>query len=366
MRVLLVTQPSDGGVFEHVVRLGRGLRAEGHEVLIAGPLRRRAGELDLPTVDVPMGRSVSPRSDALAALALGRLVRHVRPDLVHAHSSKAGAVARVTRVAAPRVPLVYTPHGYAFAGYFESERERSAYRLVERALAPLATCVLCVCEAERRLAASVGNASRTRVVHNGVPPVGDADPLLAVAALRRRGPVIAVLTLLRPGKGIETLIDAVPRLVDGRPDVNLAIAGDGPDRESLTRRAADLGVADRVHFVGEVRGPGPVMRAADVFVSPSWAESFPLSVLEAMSAGLPVVTTDVGGCAEAVADGETGMVVPPRDAPALAAALRRMLDDPVHARALGAAGRRRWEERFTVRRMIEGTTAAYRELSVYH
>jgi glycosyltransferase involved in cell wall biosynthesis len=366
MRILLVTQPADGGVYEHVVRLGRGLRDAGHEVELAGPLKHRAPELDLTTLDVPMGRSVSPRGDARAAIALGRLIRSTAPDVVHAHSSKAGAVARLARAAAPAVPLVYTPHGYAFAGYFESKRERSAYRMAERVLAPLATLVLCVCEAERRFAASVGSSSRTRVVYNGVPPVADAEPHPAVAALRRRGPVIAALTLLRPGKGIETLIDAVPGLVGTHPDVNVAIAGDGLDRESLVRRAADRGVADRVHFVGEVRGPGPVMLAADVFVSPSWAESFPLSVLEAMSAGLPVVTTDVGGCAEAVADGETGVVVPARDAGALTAALGRLLDDPARARELGAAGRRRWQERFTVRRMIEGTIAAYGELCDYH
>jgi glycosyltransferase involved in cell wall biosynthesis len=360
-RILMVTQPSDGGVFEHLSRLCRGLTGLGHEIVVAGPVAERARQLEARVEPMRLVRSVTPRADAAALTALGRLVRRVRPDLIHAHSSKAGAVARLARVWNPRTPVVYTPHGYAFAGYFESEHQRSVYRAMERALAPLTTMVLCVCEAERRLAESVGNAGRTRVVHNGVEPHSPAAPDPGLADTLG-GPVIGVLSLLRPGKGVETMIEAMPRLARAHPGVQLAIAGDGPQRASLEALAAELGVSGWVCFLGETPGPGRLLDGIDLFVNPSWAESFPYSSLEAMAAGLPVVATDVGGTREAVADGISGYLVAPRDPRALAEAIAVVLSRPDRGAGLGEAGRRRIEQQFTVSHMAAGTAAVYAEL----
>jgi glycosyltransferase involved in cell wall biosynthesis len=358
----MLTQPTDGGVFQHVARLCGGLAARGHEPVVAAPLDGRPPGLDAEVVPLHMVRPVTPGADARAVAAAARVVRRVRPALVHAHSSKAAAVARLARPAFPRTPLIYTPHGYAFAGYFESERERTRYRVVERALAPLASLVVCVCEAERRLAASVGPERRTRVVHNGVPDPEPAPVHPHVASLRARGPVVGMVTLLRPGKGLETLVDAMPELLAAHPSVSVVVAGSGPDREQIEARARERGVSGALHLIGETAGPMPLLAGADVFLSASWAESFPYNVLEAMAAGLPVVATDVGGTAEAVADGVTGLVVPPRDARALASALADLLADPERRARLGAAGRRRVAERFTVEGMLAGTAAVYREL----
>jgi glycosyltransferase involved in cell wall biosynthesis len=347
-------------VFQHVAALAEGLSASGNEVVLAGPVEGPAG---VPVERLEMVRAVSPREDAAAAARLARLLRRVRPDVIHAHSSKAGAVARLARLVRPRTPLVYTPHGFAFNGWFESESERSRYRAVERALAPLATTILCVCEAERRLASSIG-ARQTDVVYNGVPATEPGTPHPALAARRERGPVVGVLSLLRPGKGLETLIDAAPAVLAAHPDASFVIAGEGPERADLEERARRLGVADSVVLLGLIDGPGPLISATDVFVNPSWAESFPLSTLEAMQAGLPVVITDVGGAAEAIVDGESGVLVPPRDAAALAEAVSGMLTDAERAAAIGAAGRQRVQERFTLSRMIDGTAAVYARLTV--
>jgi glycosyltransferase involved in cell wall biosynthesis len=361
-RILMLTQPTDGGVFQHVSLLCEGLAARGHVPVVAAPLDRRPPGLDAELVPLEMTRAVSPAADARAVAAAARAVRRVRPALVHAHSSKAGAVGRLARPAFPRTPLVYTPHGYAFAGHFESERERSRYRAVERALAPLASLVLCVCEAERRLAASVGPERRTRVVHNGVPMPRPAPVHPTVERLRERGPVVGMVTLLRPGKGLETLVDALPGLLAGHPSASVVVAGSGPDREQIEARARERGVAGALHLIGETAGPMPLLAGADLFLSASWAESFPLNVLEAMAAGLPVVATDVGGTAEAVVDGVTGLVIPARDPAALAAALADLLADPGRRAGLGDAGRRRARERFTVDLMLDGTAAVYRDL----
>jgi glycosyltransferase involved in cell wall biosynthesis len=218
--------------------------------------------------------------------------------------------------------------------------------------------VLCVCEAERRLAQSVGSR-RTAVVYNGVPAAEPVPAHPALAELRERGPVVGVLSLLRPGKGLETVIDAAPALRAAHPGVSIAIAGEGPDRAALEQRARDLGVEDSIAFLGLVDGPGPLLAGIDVFANPSWAESFPLSTLEAMQAGVPVAITDVGGAAEAIVAGESGVLVPPRDAPALAGALGGLLSDSERARTMGAAGRQRVQDRFAVSRMIDETLDVY-------
>lgn len=367
-RVLLVHQPVDGGVARHVVDLFDGLTRLGWEVILCGPAIPSASLVaaghaaQAPHVRLALARAIDPWRDANALLAFARIIRRVRPDVIHAHSSKAGAVARLARPLNPSVPVLYTPHGYAFAGYFETERERRIYRVLERAMARLARFVVAVCKAEGRLAASVGPADRVRVVYNGIGPVAHgsvADP--AMRALAARGPLICTLTQLRPGKGVETLIDALPLLLAKHPRVQVAIVGDGVLRQALIERARSLGVAPAVHFLGECSDPFAVLSAADLFVMTSWAESFPYVILEAMAVGLPIVTSDVGGIAEAVADGRAGMLVPPRDPRSTADALIALLDDPALGPRLGACARETATRRFSIARMIDGVSSVYRE-----
>jgi glycosyltransferase involved in cell wall biosynthesis len=330
---------------------------------LAGALPHHGFEVALATPPtLPLVRAPSPGADARALAGLLRAMRALRPDIVHAHSSKAGAVARLARVFAPRTPVVYTPHGYAHAGYFESRAQRRAYALAERALTPLASRIVCVCEAERRLALGLGAGDRARLVYNGVGAPADGPAHPGVEALRARGPVIATVTLLRPGKGIETLLDALPAVLAAHPAAQLAIAGAGVDREPLESRARALGVAAAVHFLGFVDDPAGVLRGADVYVSSSWAESFPYVVLDAMALGRPIVATRVGGVAEAVRDGESGLLVEPRDAGALAQALIRLVSEPARADELGARAGSQVRARFTLDRMLEGLTSVYADL----
>ena len=155
-------------------------------------------------------------------------------------------------------------------------------------LTPLASRIVCVCEAERRLALGLGAGDRARVVYNGIDRPPDAPVHPEIAALRAAGhPVIATVTLLRPGKGIETLLDALPAVLARPPATQLVIAGTGVDRDALEARARALGVLEAVRFLGFTESSATVLRGADVFVSASWAESFPYVILEAMTLGVP-------------------------------------------------------------------------------
>ncbi|HEY0278587.1 MAG TPA: glycosyltransferase family 4 protein [Solirubrobacterales bacterium] len=358
-RVVMVNRPDEGGAFEHVAGLSRGLIEAGHEVMICGPLSSRAADLAAEVVPIKMMRSIAPWDDARAIRELRRAFRRLRPDLIHAHGSKGGVMGRLASLAVPRIPLVHTPHGYAFAGHFKSGREQAVYKQIERGLSPLTQREICVCDAEARLAATVGPRRKIRVVHNGIeiPPPVIPDP--RVEALRERGPVVTTVSGLRPGKGIETLLDALPALLAAHPATQVAIAGSGVEGPALEARASALGVAAAVTWLGEVSDPYPVLAAADGFAFPSWAESFPYAILEAMAASAPIVASDVGGVGEAIEDGETGLLVPPRDSGALADAMGRLIGDPAAASRLGSAARSRLEQRFTLARMVERTIAVY-------
>jgi glycosyltransferase involved in cell wall biosynthesis len=364
-RVLLVHQPIDGGVARHVEDLFVGLRASGHEAVLCAPhapaaLREQLEPGDYQTL--VMRRAIAPGPDAETILDFASIVRRVRPDIVHAHSSKAGAIARLARLLSPRIPVLYTPHGYAMGGFFRRV-ERSAYREVERGLGLLTSRVLAVCEAEARLARTVTPARRVRVVHNGVdiPAVSAGEPDARVTALRSRGPVVCTVCQLRPGKGMETLLDAWPAVAAGQPGAQLAVAGDGVLRSALEQRVEALGVADSVHFLGEHPDPIAAVRAADVFVLASWFEAFPYVILEAMALGLPIVASDVGGVAEAIAHGGSGLLVPARRPAALSSTLIELIANAELRDRLGALALQTVRRRFSTEAMVRGAIGVYAE-----
>jgi glycosyltransferase involved in cell wall biosynthesis len=355
-RVLMAIRAGEGGAFRHVADLSRALTERGYEVAVCGPHRHAA--LEVPVLPLEMARAIVPRSDARAALGFARIIRDFRPDIVHAHGNKAGVVARLAHLASPGTPVIYSPHGYAFAGHFPS-REQGLYRILESLVAPLATEVLCVCEAEARLARETGINSRIRVVHNGITPI---EPGPAASAGNGSGPRICATSGLRPGKGLDALLEAMVEIVEAVPGTRLALAGGGPERAYLDAVATCNGVGEAVEWLGNLDDVVPLLAASDIFVNPSWSESFPYSVLEAMAVGSAIVATDVGGVSEAIEDEVTGILVPPRDRVALAGALIGLLEAPDRARELGRRAQGRQRDAFTLERMVAGTVAVYDEV----
>lgn len=240
--------------------------------------------------------------------------------------------------------------------------ERTLYRSIEIALAPLATRVICVCEAERRVAASIGPSMRTRVVYNGIEPLTAAPADPEVVRLSEAGPLICTVAELQPPKGVITLIAAMPEVLQRFPAANLVVAGDGVERQRLERQIIDLGVAGRVHLLGSIDNVAGLLGAGDVFVQPGWSESFPYSILEAMGMGIPIVATDIGGVGEAIEDQVTGRLVPTQDPSAMAGAITDLLADPDRASTLGAAAKARMMSRFRLEGMVDATLDVYREI----
>ena len=361
LRILHVLEPPDGGAPQHVIHVTTELSARGWEVEVAaseaaGPgsaQRTRLEAAGARVHELPMTAVAGP-GDARAAARLRELDQERRYDVIHAHSSKAGALVRAALGRHERI--VYTPHCFAFlAGLGPA---RSVYWAAEQALLPR-TGALVACsrweaaESRRRL---VGAYRKLRVVQNGVPACEPVEPDPRIAALPR--PIIGFLARLEPQKDPLRLVEAAA--LEAFPGT-VVIVGSGVLEGEVREAIAARGLGERVVHLPFDPPVERFLHGFDLLVLPSLWESLPLAILEAMACGLPTIATDVGGVAEAVEDGVTGRLVPPADTAALARAIAALAAEPDGLRAMGARARERWADRFSVARMVDDLEAVYAE-----
>jgi glycosyltransferase involved in cell wall biosynthesis len=280
--------------------------------------------------------------NARAVAAHRRVLRRLGPDLcvVNLQTPYAALHATLAAVLIPGLSVVTIEHLPL------PSRSRAAHWLKRITSRRLAGQVAVSAHTADAIATEAGLARKKMlVVRNGVaePPAGRAD-------LGPARPIVGGVGRLDRQKGFDVLIDAIATL----PGVSAVVAGDGPERDTLVGYARDRSVTDRFSFVPWTAEIGPLLRSLDVFVLPSRYEGLPLVVLEAMAAGAPVVAADVGAVSEAVVSGENGLLVPAGDAPALAAGIRRLLDDEPMRERLAAQARETWRSRFTAERMQQG------------
>jgi glycosyltransferase involved in cell wall biosynthesis len=283
---------------------------------------------------------------------LARLFHDERPSVVHTHDGRSLLYA-APAVRLARVPLfVHTCHGLIPRG---TRRQEALVSLVSR----LADRWVCVSEDVRLQSRLLGIRDKLMcTILNGIDLTrfGYTGPA-------PEGPVVTVSRLGR-AKDIPTLVRAVELARQQAPDIKVEVAGGGPCLDELLDLAASLNLSGHVRFLGEVHDVPAVLARASMFVLPSLAEGLPLTVLEAMARGLPVIATRVGGLPELVISGETGLLVPPADPAALAAAILSLWGDPARRMAMGQAARERIERFFDIRRMVADYEALYHELGL--
>lgn len=341
-----------------------GLRAIGHRATLVahpdGELRRRVAEgLDL----IPL----APRTemDLAAAWKFSRLIKRLRPDVIHAHD----------------------PHGIAMASFALSIGGNSAggpalvaarrvdFHLGGNSLSRWKNrqvdCFIAASEAIRQILLHDGvPADRTVTVHEGidVEHVAAAEPVNVHEAfwLPHHAPVVGNVAALVPHKGQRYLIEAARQVVQDIPDARFVILGEGELREQLERQVRDHHLEKHVLLPGFRTDVLGCMKGFDLFVMSSVTEGLGTSLLDAMACSRPIVATTAGGIPEVVADGVNGLLVPPRDARALATAIVRALRDHQLRQRLGAAGLARVRDRFTVDRMVEQTAAVYARVGGTH
>ncbi len=285
--------------------------------------------LDVSFPDIPLRKG-----DTLGnARALRRALRWVRPATLL--TSNWGTIEWAVANRTGLVPQVHIEDGFGP----EERATQLPRRVWFRRLFLAGRTVVVPSLTLQRIATSRWrlSADRVRYIPNGVD-LGRfaAGPAVAWPG---EGPVVGTVAALRPEKNVGRLLRAFALACQGRP-ARLVIAGDGPERAALVRLAAELGIADHVHWAGHVADPAPLFRGFDLFALSSDTEQMPISLLEAMAAGLPVASTDVGDVAAMLPPAQRDLVVPLTDE-ALARALRRLLDDPPRRRALGGENRAR-------------------------
>jgi len=337
-----------GGSERHLLTLIPALAERGADVRFLGlddPSRAPDPfyeQLTVPHERMPAERDVDP----VLATRVARAVRRARPDIVHTHLVHADVYGAP---AARR--LVSTKHN-------DDPFRAGPFRFVERALARRASRIIAITESLARFQVErVGIPERKLVtIHYGLDALPQPWGVNPPDGLRGNVRVLLAVCRLDAQKGVDVAIRALPAVLERHPDARLVVLGEGAERRRLEQLAEELGVP--VHLAGRVPDVAAWLRRAAVLVHPVRWEGFGLAVLEGMLAGLPVVASRVSSLPELVADGETGMLVPPEDPHALASALVRVLDDPG---GLGAAGRRRAQERFSVARMADATLDVYEQ-----
>ena len=341
--LLLITLSERGGAQSYVASLLPAVAERFDTTLAAhgyGPLADAASAVGVTFVSLRhLRRALNPFRDALGLVELVRVIRRRRPDILHASSSKAGILGRLAAWFAGVPIRIFTVHGWAFAAY--AGVPGWLYRLAERSMVPLTSATICVAEYERRagIAAGACRAEHTVVIPNAVD-------VAAFPHAAPRGGLAELISVgrLRAPKDFITLARALARLQPG--SFRASLVGDGPDRSTIEAELARLGLTDAVVLLGDRSDVPELLARAELFVCSSRSEGMPVSILEAMAVGLPVVASRVGGVSEIVDDGRTGFLVAPGVVAALADALARLIDDRALREQMGRAGRQAALERY--------------------
>jgi len=379
----IITRLNVGGPARHVTLLNAGLQARGHDTLLvhgAPDAGEASAQFPAPPGDVRqrhhpnLGRRVSAVGDLQALASLVRLLFHEQPDVVHTHTAKAGALGRLaafiynaTRPRQRRALVVHTFHGHVFEGYFTPSLNRLV-RLAERGLAWNTDVVVTISTRQwhdivERFA--IAPAPKAVVVPLGLDleplaslPAGSPSLRAAIGAAAD-DVVVGFAGRMVKVKDLPTLVRAFARARKAMPSLRLVLAGDGPERATVQAIAAELGVGDRLHFLGWVEDLPRFYFTLDIFALSSINEGTPVAVIEAMAAQRAVVATAVGGVPDVVESGVTGLLVPPGSPEALGDALVQLAGNEERRREMGLAGQARALELYSARRLVDDIASLY-------
>ncbi len=371
----VVTRLDVGGVPAHLMLLLEGLRARAYDITIAcgdcSPEHAaRLAALGVSLVRVELRRLLSPTNDFRGLVRLYRLVRHGRFDIVHTHMSKAALLGGLAGWLARGPVKVNTAHNLGSIAMPKAWLRALFWVYDKILLSVTMDAVITVSDHVRDtvLRSRLLGPDKVFTIPNGVRSAGPSDAAAARAMLLAElgggsgRLIVGTVARLVWFKGLDVLVAAAAMVVKSCPESVFVVVGDGPLRAELERQAQALGVARSFVFLGERRDVARLLRAFDVFVLPSVSEGMPVTILEAMDAATPVIATRVGGVPELVDDGETGLLVPPRDPEALGAAILRLLESPRLRADMGERGRERVARHFSAERMVTSTDLLFRRL----
>lgn len=387
MRILrVITRLNIGGPSIQALALTSRLAARGATtMLLHGRLGEGEGDMrylaapDANLRFVPtLQRAIAPLDDLRTLRALYAAMREFKPTLVHTHMAKAGLLGRLaafaynlTRGQAPKACVVHTYHGHVLEGYF-SRAVTGVFIGLERLMARFTDAIIAISPAIRADLVGtyrIGRADQYHVVPLGFDLAAFAavdtaarDRARAALQIPADAPVLATVGRLTAIKNYALLLEAAHLLASSRPNLVVLLAGDGELRADLEAQAARLGVAANVRFLGWRRDLPTIYAATDVFALTSRNEGTPVALIEAMAAGVPGVSTDVGGVGDVIAGSTMGITVPLDDPRALAEAVERLFADPAQRRRMGDAARAHVLARYDIARLTNDIDTLYQQL----
>lgn len=376
--VRMIARMNVGGPAHHVMNLCTGLASDYPSLLVTGSVE--PGEADMleearargiAVLSIPeLGREIRPARDVAVVRRLVQVLRLVRPELVDTHTAKAGTVGRLAARLAGVPRRVHTFHGHVFRGYFGAAKTRAFVR-IERALARLTDCVVALSEAQRRDLVEefrICDDERVRVIPLGLDLTSftssnrDAGAAFRASLDAGTRPVVTIVGRLAPVKNHELFLAAAAELTASGREYVFAVVGGGSEEARLRALAEQLGLADRVRFLGWRQDLPAIYGGSDVVVLTSRDEGTPVCLIEAVAARCPVVATTVGGVPDVLRGVSTAQLAAPGDAAAVAAAVARTLDSPPPAAATAAAAER-IKRTYAMGRLLQESRALYDELT---
>ncbi len=364
MKIVQIITRSDnmGGAQVHVKDLSIELQKYGLEVHVLcggeGPFLGEMRHCGIPVHVMPhLVRAIHPYFDWCAFWEVHRILKELNPALVGAHTSKAGWLGRLAAWSLD-IPVVYTMHGLSFINT-ASRPGKHFYILVEKIAGLVSSRVITVCDYDQEfcLKHHILPFDKITTVHNGIPELPDCSDSGLVPAVSTPTKLLMTARLEKP-KNHLFLLRVLSQLTQ-RDDWGLDLVGDGPLRAEVEEVILKLNLVSRVQMLGARNDVPQLLKQADIFILTSDWEGLPLSILEAMRAGLPVIASDVGGVSEAVEDDVNGFLIPKGDAELLKVKLAALLNSKELRLRMGEASRKKFQKSFTISRMIEKTIPVY-------
>jgi len=329
----------------------------------------KAEESGVKMIPIPsLVRRIDPLQDLRAFFSLWRLMIRERPSIVHTHTSKPGILGRWAAKITGVPIIVHTPHGHVFYGHFGPLASRF-FLIAERFTASITDRMVALTEGERKdyIAFSVSNPDKITTIHSGVEidrymtaEVNIEDKKKSLG-LSTKGLVVGTVGWLLPIKGPIYLLNAMARIWQSHPETRLVFVGKGELEDRLRTEASGMGVSDKVTFLGWRDDIPEIMQTLDIFVLPSLNEGMARVLVEAMTAGRPIVASRAGGIPDLVKDGQNGFLVDPGDVNGLSSAIRRLLVDKKMRDEMGRRGRT-IARNFSVEEMAQKIDALYASL----
>lgn len=375
----IITRLNVGGPAIQAINLTRELNNEEFETaLVHGVVCK--GELDITGfrgMDVEhrillpeLGRELHPVKDIGTVIKLIGIIRRERPDIIHTHTAKAGAVGRFAG-AVCRVPvIIHTYHGHVFHGYF-SPFKTALFKMIEKFLAAFTTKIITISPCEKndiqrilridpeKIAVILLGFNLDKFVHCGEKYSGEFRKAIGAAPGAK---IISIVGRITAIKNHKLFLETAKLLIEKRDDLFFAVVGGGELLEECERTTEQLGIAEKVVFAGWWEEVEKVYADTDVTVLTSINEGTPTCLIESLSAGVPVVATNVGGVADVVRNGETGFLVPPGDSSALASRILELIDNPPLREKMGRAGKDDMLKRYSEKRLVDDIVSMYRDL----